>query len=627
LRSKTSRRKEEALPRDRASAGWDNDARIALGIFVAALLLRLLYFADYINTRVYPFAPFSDGYYYYVWARDIVCGDILGRGVFMKWPLYGYLLGLLFALSNVNVSLVYLLQFALGAVNSALVFTIGRRLFSRPAGIAAAVLYLAYLPVIFYEGLLLYVGLSLFLNSLLFLYLLRVAQNPDGKRLFQAGILSGIGALTVGNALLFGVAAAGWIVLRQKLPWRRMLRGGLCFGAGVGLMIGIATVRNYVVAGDLVPVAGNMGFGFYVGNNEQATGTFLIPDAITLNQEDMFRDAAIIARRETGRELKASEVSRFWMDKSLAFIRQHPAAYLKLLLKKTAYAFNTAEYVPDAEFEVITQDVKIARYLWRDMVLLMPFGLLGFFLTLRRKSEVRLLHIACGAFVVPLLLFLFSSKFRVTLAPFLAVFAGYGLMYCWQTLRQKNTLRVFLLVGALALFFFWDTAGMKTLVRPVDGQTQVFNVHLERAMSYEQREKYPEALRELLAASLAKPDNRRVLFRQGVVYYQLGRFDLAEQKFQKIINAAPDFVDAYFNLGFLYNQQEKFAAAAQLLEKAIELYSDRADAHFQLAMAYKHLGNTSAAKSHLQEARRYSSAWRTADVEMIGQELQALNAP
>jgi len=118
-----------------------------------------------------------------------------------------------------------------------------------------------------------------------------------------------------------------------------------------------------------------------------------------------------------------------------------------------------------------------------------------------------------------------------------------------------------------------------------------------------------------------------VLFRQGVVYYQLGRFDLAEQKFLKIINAAPDFVDAYFNLGFLYNQQEKFVAAAQLLEKAIELYPDRADAHFQLAMAYKHLGNAPAAKRQLQEARRYSSAWRTADVAMIGQELQALNAP
>ena len=618
MQSKTSRRKEESPLRDRASAGWDNDVRIALGVFAAALLLRLLYFSAYVNTRVYPFAPFSDGYYYYVWARDIACGDIWGRVVFMKWPLYGYLLGLLFALSNVNVSLVYLLQFALGAANSVLVFMIGRRLFSRPAGIAAAVLYLAYFPVIFYEGLLMYVGMSLFLNSLLFLYLLRVAQNPDGKRLFWAGILSGISALTLGNALLFGVAAAGWIVFRQKLALRGLLRLSLCFIAGVCLMIGITTVRNYVVAGDLVPVAGNMGFGFYVGNNEQATGTFLIPDAITLNQEDMFRDAAIIARRETGRELKASEVSRFWMDKSLAYIRQHPAAYLKLLFKKTAYAFNTAEYVPDAEFEVITNDVKIARFLWRDMVLLMPFGLLGFFLTLRRKSEVRLLHIACGAFVAPLLLFLFSSKFRVSLAPFLAVFAGYGLMYCWQTLRQKNTLRVCLLVGALALFFLWDKVGMKTLVRPAGGQAQVFSVHLERAMSYEQSEQYPEALRELQAASLVKPDNRRVLFRQGVVYYQLGRFDLAERKFQKIISVAPDFVDAYFNLGFLYNQQEKFAAAAQLLEKAIDLYPDRADAHFQLAMAYKHLGNVPAATRQLQEARRYrTSAWRTADVEMI----------
>ena len=137
-------------------------------IFTLAMIFRVFYLKDLVKTSVYPVLPYSDGYSYYLWAKDIASGELLGNKAFMQWPLYAYVLGFLFKITANNVLLVYLFQFILGAVNCVLVYFIGKQLFNRIVGFTAGLMCAWYGIFIFHEGLLIYTSLSLFFNSLLF---------------------------------------------------------------------------------------------------------------------------------------------------------------------------------------------------------------------------------------------------------------------------------------------------------------------------------------------------------------------------------------------------------------------------------------------------------------------------
>ena len=55
------------------------------------------------------------------------------------------------------------------------------------------------------------------------------------------------------------------------------------------------------------------------------------------------RDAIDLAERATGRTLTPGEVSSYWTNQTLAFIRSQPAAWLKLMARKVVLLWNSAE--------------------------------------------------------------------------------------------------------------------------------------------------------------------------------------------------------------------------------------------------------------------------------------------
>ncbi len=307
------------------------DIFFMLVIFACAVILRILYFNDYHNTGYFPILTNSDSDAYYSWGRDISCGDIWGSRAFMKWPLYAYLLGFLFKIFGHSATLVYSLQFILGAGNCVLTYLIARILFNQKAGLIAGLLCVLYGLFIFYDGLLIYTTFSLFLNSLLLLYFLAIKDSLPAKgNLFLAGIFLGICTALQASILIFGILAVVWILASNRLKVKQFFLGLIFFFLGLVLVIGSVTLRNYLVEKDFVLIAGNIGFNFYSGNNTETQGTFFCPKDIGFNQEDMFRDAKITARMDLGRDLKTSEVSKYWFDKAMVFIKREPLNFIKL---------------------------------------------------------------------------------------------------------------------------------------------------------------------------------------------------------------------------------------------------------------------------------------------------------
>ena len=147
------------------------------------------------------------------WGQRIAAGDWLGKGVFYQAPLYPYFLGFLQLILGHNLWLIRLIQIALGAISCALIFRAGRELFSRQAGIAAALILACYAPGIFFDGLIEKSILDLFLISLLLWLLTQASVGRRWSQWLAVGAVVGLLGLSRENALILAAVLPLWIGL------------------------------------------------------------------------------------------------------------------------------------------------------------------------------------------------------------------------------------------------------------------------------------------------------------------------------------------------------------------------------------------------------------------------------
>lgn len=596
-------------------------------ILILALTVRAIYFKDYTNTDAYPILPYSDSYSYFLWAKDIASGDILGSSAFMKWPLYAYFLGFLFKVFGSNVTLVYALQFMLGAVNCVLVYFIAKTIFDRRVAFLAALFCVWYAVFIFYDSLLIYNSLSLFLNSLLFLFILHIQNHPTKQRLFWAGIFLGISAITQASILFFGVLAIAWILRQNRLSFKKLVYNFSYFVLGLSIIIGSVILRNYLVERDFVLIAGNTGFNFYSGNNPGADGIFYSPLNIALNQDGMFRDAKLVAEATAGRRLTASKVSAFWFNKAMAFVKSEPLSYLKLLLRKLKLLFSTREFFHEVEYYSIIDKISIFKIMFADLKFILPFAFLGMILNLRNFKKAALLYFILITLSLSIILFFVTTRYRLSMVPFLIIFASYGIFGLWEALRQRRYFKLGWLCIALLLIFVLNNYRASQENKPgnSEGISSDFRYHLRKAIYYNnEKSDYDNAIKEVKIALDMQPDNHYCLLTYGTIYFNMQDFKMAEEKFKEAIRVFPLCVDAYYNLGFLYNIQRRFHEAKNALVEAVSLDPENAEAHFELGKAYKAIGENKEAENEFNAALKKINRWRREERAVIARELADL---
>lgn len=605
------------------------DKKVILAVFIVfilAMFFRVQYIKDYSRSNVFPLLESSDSYSYFLWAKDIISGDILGSKAFMKWPLYAYFLAFLLKLFNNNLAYVYLFQYILGALNCVLVYFIGRRIFNEATGFIAALLCASYGLFVFYDSLLVYTGLSLFLNSLLFLSILGIKDNPRWRNLFLAGFFLGLCTITQANTAIFGILAILWVLKEKGFGLGRLLRSFSFFLLGLFMVLGSVTLRNYIVEKDFVLISGNLGFNFYSGNSREATGTFFCPHNISVNQEDMFRDARITANNRVGRSLNTREVSDYWFKEALGFIRSQPLNYLKLLFRKIAYVFSPREFVHDAEYYFVKPKIGIFKVMFTDLTFILPTAALGIFLGFKRFKALSILYIALFSLPAGIVLFFVASRYRITVVPYIMLFAGFGIFSLLDELKKKNFLRLGKFFAFLITVYFVANflAGYleKTNQRNVSAD---FESHFLKAADYKNNSDYENALREFDLAHKIQPDNQFALLQSAAIYFRQNDFAEAEQGFKEALKINPLSVDAFYNLGLMYNRQKRFAEAKDALKRTVALDHEDAQAHFELGIAYKSTGEKSEAREEFSLALRKMSCWRVKERLMIEKELTALD--
>jgi len=523
---------------------------LALGAIVAAgLAMRLVYIHQ---IRLHPlFTTLSgDPALYMARAREILQGSpVPDHAYFHSSPLYPFFLALVAKLAGPGLDAVRIVQSCVGALSVALVFALGRLTLGVRTGFAAAAFAAVYVPFVFFDGE--YLEISLVIAFVLGSLLTLESADRTGRtgRAAVAGVLLGLAGLGKPNLLLFAPVGAFWLCRAAWLPLLRrgqntaddtrgrLLRAVLFFAAA-GVVILPATVHNYRVEDDLIPVSSNAGINFYIGNHTGSPGLFQAPPEM---RRDLRVASLEIAERETGRRLSAGEVSDYWMDRTLGQIGEAPGRWLGLMGRKFILFWNHYEVPNHHHLEFVKGFAPVLRLPVGTFAVVAPLGLLGLGLAIRRRRRVGLLVLFGVTFMVSVIPFFITGRYRLAIVPVLLVGAGHAVVSLWAAARQRawRTLAVAAaVVAALAAAVGVDTV-----------EFDFAPMHNAVGTVLARQDDLGAAAAAFEKALAENPDDLSSRYNLGRATLELGRPDEAAGHFAQVLARNPRDPLAWLGLG------------------------------------------------------------------------------
>lgn len=635
--------------------------RDVLVVAAIAFAFRLLYFLEYSSSPYYEFLQL-DSLYYYEWAVEIASGKWLGGDVFEQSPLYPYLLGVFLLVFGPKLTLLRLIQFAVGSVTAALTCALGQRIFGRSAGLVAGIGAALYGPFLFYEGQVMKEFLTpLFsMGTLLCLYAaLQRRSAPDAgtthaRVLFAfSGFLIGAAALVRDNFLLllpllsaFTALAAWdmrvggvtvppptpkrarrpqrrcarqsrWNPARQvslgRAPLRRRLFDAAVMIAGALLALLPATAHNYAVSGQLVLTTSGGGEVFYIGNGPYANGAYMPPPWVRPSPRYEHEDFRQRAREITGRPLTRSEASRFWWAEGLRSIRANLPAYPRLLLRKALLFFNDHELADNYSynsFRRFARTLAAAPTFGWAAVLAGP----GLILSLPRWRQLLPLYIAGAGYTASVMLFFNFARFRLPFIPVLLLFSGYGAAALWALAtrreRRGSAVRGIVFAAAAAGSFALVTARPPVgLDDPIQDRLHLGEAYREAGRSTEAEQVFREVIEDaeqFVASRRAGSEGATFALALRAAHKGLagalldqGRAREALEGLSPLIRADPQDAELFEMLGTAQRAEGDPGAAIEAYRRALAIAPDAVAVRFGLAAALFEAGDAPEALAEL----------------------------
>ena len=513
-RSKPARTGPPAAPPRRRRGGLSP----VVWVIAAALLMRLWLLLD---VRDAPFwlTPTVDEIGFIQLAEMLRSGTPLPFGAYYVAPGYAYLLAGILAAGGEPIWAKYL-QLAIGVLNAALVFLLGRRFFGYRAGVAAGLLWAVYPAALFHEVLLLKPTLTVCCSLVGLACVTRADGDTRPWRWLVAGMAFGAASLLRGEmvAVGLGLAAGDLLARRRGRPGAAGWPGPVLLVVGLVGVVAVPTVQNLRGCGNLVPVAYGGGTNFYIGNHDGADGSYL---PLRHDRSDVLfeeSDAIGLARRAKGGDLGPAGVSRHWYGEGLGWWVKQPAAAVALTVKKALLVWGRWEGYDVLSLPLAGRWVLPLRDPVLRPVLLLPLALVGLWVS-RRRRELWPLRIFLLVSWLALSLFFLFERFRLPLTAVALVFTGYLLIAAWDAWRAGR--RTSVLLGLAAV------AAIAALLALPSVQRNEAVLHVNVGNMLLQQGRFEEALAEYRIVQRRSPSSGRVLINMANAQWALGRADEA----------------------------------------------------------------------------------------------------
>ncbi|MBN1446030.1 MAG: glycosyltransferase family 39 protein [Candidatus Omnitrophica bacterium] len=379
--------------------------KILLILFFGSLLLRIIFILT-LENRFY----FDDEFEYARVAENFLAGRGLMAGEGIKGfrpPLYPLMLSLFYSL-HLNLIAIRIIQCIISAFTVCLVYIAGKKIFSEKIGLWSGIITAVYPFFIFYNGFLLTETLFIFLTLAAIYYFVSLTEKSFSSA--RAGVMLGLAGLCrpimqIYLPISFMHIIAGKERLKEKL--KKILLIAVFFIMTVSPWV----TRNYAVFKKFVPGTTMGGWVFWEGNNPYSVGgpCRYFPEGIG--------------------DVEETERDKLLFRMTADVIRENPGRFAWLLQNKFKRFWNV---VPNA--------AEFTKPLYRfisvmSFGVMLPFFVLGFFLSLRNK-KAQFIHSLIIFFTVFHMIFLASIRYRVPLETFYIMFAVYGLFRLAEKIKS-----------------------------------------------------------------------------------------------------------------------------------------------------------------------------------------------
>ena len=600
---------------------------ILLGILIFAISLRVVYLWEISDTPSFS-ALLGDAESYDIQAQTIQKGNWLGDHVFYQAPFYVYFLGAVYTIFGRNFLIVRLVQILFGAMSCVLIAEAGRTFFSKRVGIASGILLAIYPTAIYFDGLIQKAVFSLFFMALLVFLLSKISHQSKVVWWLLTGITLGCFGLSRENSLILILVILIWLLVYfRHEPWKKQLIWSASLFLGLAIILIPVTIRNKIVGDEFVLTTYNFGPNFYIGNSEISTGTYtpLHNGRGTWREEQ--KDATMLAEAALGRKISSMEVSQYWTDQALTYIKSNFGQWLLLTWKKWLLTWNTVE-LSDTESQYLHCKWS---FLLNGLSLLLHFGIicpiavLGICITSHHRNKIWILYFILGSYAVSVTIFFVFARFRFPLVAILVLFAAACLMEIISFFKKHKTKTLIYCAIALVAFIltnwkiipkeiilsgstrnigshFADKGDVTSALRYYQESLQIYPnnkfTHQNLGVLLQKEKRYDEALFHFREVIRIDPFQEKVHQRIVDILCHQGQIDKAIDHLSFYLKIKPDNADTHNRLGVLFSRQGKMEEGVKHLNRAIQLMPT-------YVQAYNNLGNLYAMQKKYKEAIRY----------------------
>jgi 4-amino-4-deoxy-L-arabinose transferase-like glycosyltransferase len=360
--------------------------------------------------------------------------------------------------------LVRIVQISLGSVSCVLAYGLAARLFGQRVGLVAGLLCSLYWVLAYFDTQLLLPVLLVFLVLAGMFAALIAAERRSTLLAGLAGLALGLYSITRPNIVVFFPLLVWWAVSLARREAARVSRWFVVLLiAGLVLPPALVTLRNRVVGDDWVVIASQGGVNFYIGNNPQSNGMQAVVPGTRQTWWGGYEDTKAIAEEAAGRSLTPSEISDYWFGRAFGYIRDDPAGWIRLTLRKVGAYVGNIELPNNEPYESYRSEFVSLRSVPLGFGLL--FGLflvsLPVQLRFRRKAvvdkgpggrirgEFVLLVLALvSVYSLTVIAFFVTGRYRVPMLPFFALGASVALVAIYDLLRKRAFARAAVMIAA-----------------------------------------------------------------------------------------------------------------------------------------------------------------------------------
>lgn len=649
-----------------------------LAILLLGFLLRAAYLVELTGQPDFAHPTAIDADYHDDWAIGLATGiwserlntePSLRDMAYFRPPGYAYFLAGVFRVFGHDYFAVRVVQMAMGLGTCLLVWRLGRLWYGPQVGLAGAAIAATYWPLIYYEAELHEAFLLVFLATAALLALSKQVARPSMALGLCGGLLMGTFAVVRPNLLFFVPVATAWCwwvgrkatCSEQQGEYARARSKGsatnaesgisrflklsdprvAAAGIVVGTMLPIApvTLRNYVVSGEFVLISSNAGMQLLISNHREATG---LGDGYLPNLEELTGldgwttyDIPRIhqgVERKVGRRLTSSDVSRYFTQEVLKYIREQPLDWLALMGRKVLFYWGPIELDSNKELHYARQESVVLRSIPVGFTPVLAGAVVGTAIVMRSgrrrgepsdetaesSSEVPVGPMAAQAdhgrergrnvlwnVTILLLLFVLSywlsfaafsvtTRYRLPLLPALGILCGVTAVTIWrQAAISRTRALVFTLGTALAL-------GVILSVRYVPYEPDLAKWHFFRGAAWERAGRLEEAATRYVQSAEIDSQNPRTHFALGSVLLRLGQADAALRHWDEAARIKPDYPGVHVNRAGVLAGMGRTDEAFALLRRAIEQGVQEDAVYGQLAALLEVRGSRDEARAVLE---------------------------